>query len=105
MNLSIRFVEACKVRIDGRPAPEPVLMVHFAEIPESMPLEQQALEMRIQAQGLLLHADMLDFQRTGKALHRQCAEQAKRAMYALIALRTPERQAEMERVQGGAPHA
>ena len=90
---------------DQKPAPRPALVVHFAEVPDAMPLLDQALELRIQAMGMLMHAQMLDFQRTGKAKHRSKAQGHLNAMQALIAARSPERLAAMERAVGGAGHA
>ena len=88
-----------------RVAPQPALVVHFAEVPGAMPLLDQALELRIQAVGMLMHAQMLDFQRTGKAKHRSKAQSHLNAMRALIAARSPERVAAMEQAVREADHA
>ncbi|WEM01125.1 hypothetical protein [Delftia tsuruhatensis] len=95
MNIQIRFAG-----VDGQP-PQPMLVVDFAATPVSMPIADQELELRIQAQAMLMSADMLAFQRTENLMYRRCAEQSKTAMYALIARRSPERQAEMTRALGG----
>lgn len=89
----------------NRPAPQPALVVQFPEIPPAMPLGDQAHELRIQAQGLLMHAHMLDFQHTGRPEHHAAAEEHLRLMQELIAARSPERRAAMERAVGGAGHA
>lgn len=99
MNIQIRFAG-----VDGQP-PQPVLVVDFAPTPLSMPIADQELELRIQAQAMLMSADMLAFERTKNLMYRRCVDQGKKAMYALIGRRSPERQAEMERVLGGAPNA
>jgi hypothetical protein len=94
------------INADGhRVAPQPALVVHFADVPGAMPLLDQALELRIQAIGMLMHAQMLDFQRTGKAKHRTKAQSHLNSMRALIAARSPERVAAMERAVGGRDHA
>lgn len=94
MSTQIRFAAA-----DGRPA-QPVLVMDFAVPPETMSLADQENELRIQAHGLLLHAEMLAYERTGDRVHHDNAERAKLAMYALIANRSPERKAAMERALG-----
>ncbi|MFD2755987.1 hypothetical protein [Comamonas terrae] len=88
-----------------RPAPQPALVVQFPEIPPAMSLGDQAHELRIQAEGLLMHANMLDFERTGQVRHRIKARRHLVAMQALIAARSPECRAAMERAVGGCGHA
>ena len=84
-----------------RPAPQPALVVQFPEVPVSMSLSDQAHELRIQSEGLLMHAQMLDFQRTGRPEHHAAAEEHLRLMQELIAARSPERRAAMERAVAG----
>lgn len=88
-----------------RPAPQPALVVQFPDVPVSMSLSDQAHELRIQAEGLLMHAQMLDFQRTGRAKHRRKAQEHLNAMRLLIGARSPERRAAMEQAVGGMPNA
>lgn len=94
MNIQIRFAG-----VDGQP-PQPVLVVDFAPTPLSMPIADQELELRIQAQAMLMSADMLAFERTTDPVYRHRVASGKAAMYALIASRSPERQAEMARALG-----
>ena len=70
-----------------------------------MSLSDQAHELRIQSEGLLMHAQILDFQRTGRVRHRIKARRHLAAMQALIAARSPEQRAAMELAVGGIPNA
>lgn len=88
-----------------RPAPQPALVVQFPDVPMSMSLSDQAHELRIQSEGLLMHAQILDFQRTGKVRYRIKARRHLAAMQALIAARSPEQRAAMELAVGGMPNA
>lgn len=100
MNMQISSVSVLSTD-STRPAPEPVLVLQFPEIPGAMSVADQAHELRIQAQGLLMHAHMLDFQRTGLPEHHAAAEEHLRLMQELIAARSPERRAAMERAVAG----
>lgn len=97
MNTQISQISADSTR----PAPQPALVVQFPEVPVSMSLSDQAHELRIQSEGLLMHAQILDFQRTGKVRHRIKARRHLAAMQALIAARSPEQRASMELAVGG----
>ena len=80
------------------------LVISFDEAPNPMAPADQALALRIQAQGHLMHADMVDFERTKDPLFQESAERNRKAMYALINGRSPERKAQMA-VERGLPHA
>ena len=82
----------------------PAMIVSFDELPNAMAPADQAMELRIKAQGLLMHADLVDFELTKDPLFHESAERNRKAMYALINSRSPERKAQMA-AERGLPHA
>lgn len=80
------------------------LVVSFDEVPNALAPADQAMELRIKAQGLLMHADLVDYQHTKDPLYHESAERNRKAMYALINSRSPERKAQMA-AERGLPHA
>ena len=81
-----------------------VLVVSFEPAPNPIAPVDQAMELRIQAQGQLLHADLVDFARTKDPAFYESAERNRKVMYALINARSPERKAQMAQ-ERGLPHA
>lgn len=80
------------------------LVVSFDEVPNALAPADQAMELRIKAQGLLMHADLVDYQHTKNPQFHESAERNRKAMYALINSRSPERKAQMA-AERGLPHA
>lgn len=69
-------------------------------MPNDADLADQERELRIQAEGLLMQAEMLDWERTGYLGARAVADYHRMRMERLIAERSPETVAAMERERG-----
>lgn len=65
MNTFTHTTAAVKAAAGDNIHAEQLLVHSFGASCQPVPLEDQARELRIQAEGLLLEADMLDWQRTG----------------------------------------
>lgn len=101
MNAQISTIHV--IGLDGVQVQQ-ALVVSFDEVPNALAPADQAMELRIKAQGLLMHADLVDFEITKDPLFHESAERNRKTMYALINSRSPERKAQMA-AERGLPHA
>lgn len=83
---------------------QPVAVVTFGQDAEPLPLVDQERELRIQAEGLLLRAEMLAWERTGDFGAHGAATRHEARMKELIKGRSDAVRARMAR-ERGLPHA
>jgi len=91
-------------RGESSPALLPVAVVCFGATAEPLPLADQERELRIQAEGLLLRAEMLAWERTGDFTSHGAATRHQARMVELIKGRSDAVRARMA-AERGLPHA
>lgn len=99
-------VSIAAVSQPGRAGPAylPITVVCFGAQAEPLPLADQERELRIQAEGLLLQAEMLAWERTGEFSAHGAAARHQEQMLELIKGRSDAVRARMA-AERGLPHA